>query len=134
MFRYNCFVEFSPEYMDIIGVLVKLGYKSCFPKMEIGEYLVCEKDIDGYPMFYFTEVPPSGDYVDCGDNMQLFIEVCAISDENDYLQVFILDNGFVRDDGSFFLTGERFICTKQKLPEFYKAHKATLEEIIEFYS
>lgn len=136
MFKYNCFVEFSLENKWIFNMLDDIGYRPCFKRIYVDRYLVCEKDIQGNPAFHFMHVPPQDDdYIDCGDNIWLFSEVVTISDDTDYMNMFIVDNGFVLKNGVFFLSGERCRCVKDKCGEEYleQAHKATLEEIMQFY-
>lgn len=69
--------------------------------------------------------PEESNYIDCGDNVELFLVIASIRNDTDRGQWFVDDT-----------TGiwERF---NNDLPSRYmqmEGHKATVEELIEFYS
>lgn len=134
MFVYSCCVEFTPEVYQLIPFLNEIGYQHAFELGGRGNYLVTVPDLDGVPCYYSTDCIPVSDYmVDCGDNHFLFADVVAIRDDSDNHQVFILDRGCVFEDGKFLFTGDKIVSLMDKLPKSYKAHKASLEELLNFY-
>ena len=81
-----------------------------------------------------TDNPPEDDSViDCGDNISFWTDVVAMCDDSDKMQVFVLDQGCVFDNGAFLLKGDVVVCKLDKLPNHFIAHKASLEELEKIY-
>lgn len=134
MFLHKCIVEFTPEVYQMIPLLNELGYKRAYERGTQGNFLVTDPDLDGYPCYYTTDECPVGNAIDCGDNYKLFCEVASMCDNSDKHQIFIIDRGCVFDDGKFYLKGDRIICLADELPHEFRAHKASLDELLKFYN
>ena len=69
-------------------------------------------------------------FVDCGDNEELFLALAALRDDTDKWQLFIFDGIDVPD--YFLQKGDMWICSLDK-HLVKNCHKATVEEIIEHF-
>lgn len=114
-------------------------YLSCFPNQKFGlfkgeGFYMTEDDYrcDGK---HWTYNPPK-EYIDCGDNEELFLALAALRDDTDVNQWFIIDVEEYMDinQGDWFLATDRnkgkHIGTQ--INPMY-CHKATAEEIIEHF-
>lgn len=84
------------------------------------------------------------DYIDCGTNEELFLAIAALRDDTDESQYFVLDVGLgsinylssVISKGSLI----KWMSDKRSFPKSdigltgIPAHKASVEELIEFFS
>ena len=89
--------------------------------------------------------------IDCGNNEELFLAICALNDNTDKNQWFVLDSnvGSVNFPESMIMKGELVKCLKDKWfidnndndessPLFltsrnWPSHKATVEELLEYF-
>lgn len=109
-------------------------YLMCFPNRKFGlfkgeGFYMTEDDYrcDGERRTY----NPPKEYIDCGDNEELFLALAALRDDTDKWQLFIFDGIDVPD--YFLQKGDMWICSLDKhLVE--NCHKATVEEIIEHFN
>ena len=111
-------------------------YLMCFPNRKFGlfkgeGFYMTEDDYrcDGERWTY----NPPKEYIDCGDNEELFIALAALRDDSDINQYFICDKvsftlgkTYYPDDYLYYQYDEFF--DKQNW------HKATVEELIEHFS
>ena len=113
-------------------------YLMCFPNRKFGlfkgeGFYMTEDDYrcDGERWTY----NPPKEYIDCGDNEELFIALAALRDDSDYMQWFVNDYGYFEmcfnDKVENYLSGEG-IRKYRQIDETY--HKATVEEIIRHFS
>lgn len=124
MFKHSCFIyKNTPElrqYLDTIGY--KYGGKaSKFDQ----PYLYCSLDkyfeCNSFPARYHR-------IIDCAENEDLFLALAALRDDSNYMQ--------------WFTDGEKWFQNKQNDTEVIKYgagnpinfHKATVEELIEFFT
>ena len=114
-------------------------YLMCFPNREFGifkgeGFYITEDDYkcDGERWTY----NPPKEYIDCGDNEELFIALAALRNDTDVNQWFVMDVEEYMDinQGDWFLAtdrnGGKHIGTQ--IDPMY-CHKATVEEIIEHF-
>lgn len=116
----QCFLD------DLIYDLKQwLNYKDGRGGIETSEvkmYLICK---GGYFFWSGFEPDPNEGYINCGDNASMFLAIAALRDDTDNYQ---------------WLTNDTHTCWERKEimfpPSKYmqlEGHKATLEEIIEYY-
>lgn len=146
MFTTPCFIRKNTPKLR--KELEELGYTNgawATPHFEY-PYLMCfpnrEFDLFKGKGFYITEddyrcdgktwtYNPPKEYIDCGDNEELFLALAALRDDTDKWQLFIFDGIDVPD--YFLQKGDMWICSLDKhLVE--NCHKATVEEIIEHFN
>lgn len=122
-FPNSAFVNVVSE--DLINKLNELGYYDTWSggihSEELKTYTWITNCCWGLTGFKLEE----SKYIDCGDNVELFLAIASIRNDTDKGQWFVDDT-----------TGiwERF---NNDLPSRYmqmEGHKATVEELIEFYS
>lgn len=84
-------------------------------------------------MYYTYSTEPIGkpkkkgvDFVDCGENEELFLALASLRDNSDRNQWFIYD-----EDTSFLQKGDWYMCSLNH--HLSPAHKATVEELIEHF-
>ena len=73
------------------------------------------------------------DIIDCGDNEELFKAISALRNDSDYMQWFISEQVFYRGIELFGI-GTWFQLREHKFDNSIKAHKATVEEIVEYFN
>jgi hypothetical protein len=108
-------------------------YLMCFPNRKFGlfkgkGFYMTEDDYrcDGKRWTY----NPPKEYIDCGDNEDLFLSIAALRDDTDKWQLFVFDGIDVPD--YFLQKGDMWICSLDK-HLVKNCHKATVEEIIEHF-
>jgi hypothetical protein len=114
-------------------------YLMCFPNRKFGlfkgeGFYMTEDDYrcDGKRWTY----NPPKEYIDCGDNEELFISIAALRNDTDVNQWFVMDVEVYMDinQGDWFIATDRnkgkHIGTQ--IDPMY-CHKATVEEIIEHF-
>ena len=83
---------------------------------------------DGYKHF---------DYVNCGDDEDLFFALAALRDDTDVNQWFVLDShmGSINYSDSYIPAGSLMICDRDNWSDIglVEAHKATVEELIDHF-
>lgn len=133
-----CIIKNTPERrakLELLGVIydgyygqnndfIVVGYGPYNNKYDTVNILpsnVSYHTYDGYKTF---------DYIDCGDNEDLFFALATLRDDTDKWQLFVFDGIDVPD--YFLQKGDMWICSLDKhLVE--NCHKATVEEIIEHF-
>lgn len=124
MFTEKCFIrKYSHE---LVNKLIELGHNII--RFSESRYIVCDKND-----VYLTSILPDKDideYTDCDTNEELFLAISSIRNDKPDYQWFVWD-----DDGVAY---NKF---KQYIPEehweewwWFEVHKATVEELIKFYS
>ena len=117
-------------------------YLMCFPNRKFGlfkgeGFYMTEDDYrcDGKRWTY----NPPKEYIDCGDNEELFIALAAMRDDSDINQWFIYNSMDCIIEK--LRTIDWFICNENSIEDFacydslyLKCHKATVEEIIEHFN
>lgn len=89
IFKHSAFVQIpdAENRREVIEFLESIGYnKWAF----YFEYDGIQIFLDG--TFTDTCLPVEDNYIDCGDNIELFKAIAAINDENDYMQWFVLSD------------------------------------------
>ena len=133
-----CIIKNTPERrakLELLGVIydgyygqnndfIVVGYGPYNNKYDTVNILpsnVSYHTYDGYKTF---------DYIDFGDNEDLFFALATLRDDTDKWQLFVVDGIDVPD--YFLQKGDMWICSLDKhLVE--NCHKATVEEIIEHF-
>lgn len=127
MFTQECLLRNVGEAkMNVMLELTKLGYSPMYMKFENnvgGNNMVCEGQT-----WHCTDSDNKPYCIDCGENIDLFLAIASLRDDNDYMQ--------------WFTDGEKWIQNKQNDVEVIKYgagnsinfHKATVEELIKFYN
>ena len=138
MFTTPCFIrKNTPELRE---KLEKLGY-TCSLYLFGGGFI----SIDN--LFYLRTLPTKGQYqgmqtlmhnssvIDCGTNEELFLALAALRDDNDYMQWFVHDEPqqWVNID-RWINAGDMFIVMTEHNQSDWKCHKASVEEIIEYFT
>ena len=134
MFTASCFIrKNTPELID---KLISLGYVKAlfdeeYTKSDAYGLIVDQGDIA--PLEHAMqemELMFTYNFVDCGENEDLFLALAALRDDTDKWQLFIFDGIDVPD--YFLQKGDMWICSLDN--HLVKiCHKATVEEIIEHF-
>ena len=129
-FLGKCYIEFyNKQHIDIdeltLGLKTFYQYKDGrggIETCEVKRYLLCK---GGYFFWTGFEPDPNEGYINCGDNLEYFLALAALRDDTDEIQ------WLTNDDNTYWERKEYGF-----LPSKYiqiEGHKATLEEIIEFF-
>ena len=134
MFTASCFIKKNTP--ELINKLIDLGYVKAlfdeeYTKSDAHGLIVDQGDIA--PLEHAMqemELMFTYNFVDCGENEDLFLALAALRDDTDKWQLFIFDGIDVPD--YFLQKGDMWICSLDNhLVE--NCHKATVEEIIEHF-
>ena len=134
MFTASCFIrKNTPELID---KLISLGYVKAlfdeeYTKSDAYGLIVDQGDIA--PLEHAMqemELMFTYNFVDCGENEDLFLALAALRDDTDKWQLFIFDGIDVPD--YFLQKGDMWICSLDN-HLVKNCHKATVEEIIEHF-
>ena len=134
MFTASCFIrKNTPELID---KLISLGYVKAlfdeeYTKSDAYGLIVDQGDIA--PLEHAMqemELMFTYNFVDCGENEDLFLALAALRDDTDKWQLFIFDGIDVPD--YFLHKGDMWICSLDN-HLVKNCHKATVEEIIEHF-
>lgn len=127
MFLQPCFLRNADK--ELFAKLSILGYIPSYHSYDLsfaGKNLVCE-----FGTWHFTDSDNHPDYIDCGENVQLFLSIAALRDDTDVTQWFtdgihweVYKNDNKLDDNMIRLW-------KNYYGEEYVPHKATVNELIE---
>lgn len=131
MFTSKCFIRVNKPY--IIDNLIELGYvKALFDEeyTESEAYGLIVDQGDIAPLVYGIqemELMFTYGFIDCDENVNLFLALAALRDDSDYMQ--------------WFTDGKKWFQNKQNDIEVIRYgagnpinfHKATVEEIIEYF-
>lgn len=129
-FLGKCYIEFyNKSHIDVEELCKDLkrwlnykdgrgGIESC----EVKRYLICK---GGY--FFWTGFEPKveEDYINCGDRVNMFLAIAALRDDTD-------DYQWLTNDTNTYWERKETVCLPSKYMQI-EGHKATLEEIIEFF-
>ena len=140
-----CIIKNTPERrakLELLGVVydgyygqnndfIVVGYGPYNNKYDTVNTLpsnVSYHTYDGYKTF---------DYVDCGDNENLFFALATLRDDTDKNQWFVLHSyiGSINYPDSCIPEGSLMICDNETWDEvgLVDAHKATVKELIEHF-
>ena len=140
MFTTSCFIRKNTP--ELINKLIDLGYvKALFDKeytksesygliVDQGDIVPLEHGLQEMELMF------TYNFVDCGDNEELFIALAALRDDSDINQWFVMDvEEYVNiNQGDWFIAtdrnGGKHIGTQ--INPMY-CHKATVEELIEHF-
>ena len=134
MFTTPCFIRKNTP--ELRKKLEELGYNR-YPLWmadwsdDDSRYVYLVTDVLYYTYPQKPTNPKNGEYIDCGDNEELFIALAALRDDTDKWQLFVFDGIDVPD--YFLQKGDMWICSLDK-HLVKNCHKATVEEIIEHFS
>lgn len=131
-FKYPCVIWLNEKF--IREEIEKMGYRNCAePKFDFRQlklvnredrYLRCSSDIldtiSDEDLREVLDFEPG--IIECGGNVELFLAIAAINDENDYMQWFKSSN----DNSHYKCSSEKNQNTEDK--------KLSLEEIIAKFS
>lgn len=130
MFLQPCFLRNASK--DLFVKLTILGYKPSYHSYDLnfgGKNLVCE-----FGTWHFTDSDNHPDYIDCGDNVQLFLSIASLRDDSDIIQWFtdglhweVFKEDKKIDDKDIFKWHEYF-------GKEYTPHKATVEELLDKFN
>ena len=140
MFTASCFIRKNTP--ELINKLINLGYVKAlfdeeYTKSDAYGLIVDQGDIA--PLEHGIqemELMFTYNFVDCGDNEELFLALAALRDDSDVNQWFVMDvEEYVNiNQGDWFLATDRnkgkHIGTQ--IDPMY-CHKATVEELIEHF-
>ena len=134
MFTASCFIKKNTP--ELINKLIDLGYVKAlfdeeYTKSDAYGLIVDQGDIA--PLEHAMqemELMFTYNFVDCGENEDLFLALAALRDDTDKWQLFIFDGIDVPD--YFLQKGDMWICSLDK-HLVKNCHKATVEEIIEHF-
>lgn len=120
MFTHECLLRNVGESkMYVVIELTKLGYSPMYMNFENnigGNNVVCEGQT-----WHCTDSDNKPYCIDCGENIDLFIAIAALRDDNNHMQ--------------WFTDGEKYLINKQNdTDNSIEFHKATVEELFKFYS
>ena len=134
MFTASCFIKKNTP--ELINKLIDLGYvKALFDEeyTKSGAYGLIVDQGDIAPLEHAMqemELMFTYNFVDCGENEDLFLALAALRDDTDKWQLFIFDGIDVPD--YFLQKGDMWICSLDN-HLVKNCHKATVEEIIEHF-
>lgn len=134
MFTASCFIKKNTP--ELINKLIDLGYVKAlfdeeYTKSDAYGLIVDQGDIA--PLEHAMqemELMFTYNFVDCGENEDLFLALAALRDDTDKWQLFIFDGIDVPD--YFLQKGDMWICSLDN-HLVKNCHKATVEEIIEYF-
>ena len=126
MFKYNCVVKSG--YMNIITVLVNIGYKSKGNfNMDASRYLQTDAEKGT-----FEEVNiPSKDSINCGDNINKFLTISAMRYDSDKDQ--LITDGINYAYCPWKELDEHIGHWKEKFKSKICPHKCSLEEVENYF-
>ena len=140
MFTASCFIKKNTP--ELINKLIDLGYVKAlfdeeYTKSDAYGLIVDQGDIAPleHPL-QEDELMFTYNFIDCGENIGLFLALAALRDDTDVNQWFVMDVEEYMDinQGDWFITTDRnkgkHIGTQ--IDPMY-CHKATVEEIIEYF-
>ena len=140
MFTASCFIRKNTP--ELINKLIDLGYVKAlfdeeYTKSDAYGLIVDQGDIAPleHPL-QEDELMFTYNFIDCGENIGLFLALAALRDDTDVNQWFVMDVEEYMDinQGDWFITTDRnkgkHIGTQ--IDPMY-CHKATVEEIIEYF-
>lgn len=160
-FKTSCYIK-NINIGVTLEILKTIGYKtlSCYNYTKNSLYVIPQGVV--YPEYPKNELLQEinikeSDFIDCGNNQKLFLTLAAMSDINDYMQLFVnIKSGkyLICDKlqfGNYITIGEllktdillevefrNLSCHKaiNKINDYIKQNfrKATKEEIIEYFS
>lgn len=117
----KCYIKFYNTKINIEQLMTDLvdlfGYKdgvrvgSMIESTEVKQFLVCK---GGY--FYWTGFEPNEQYINCGDNVKLFVSIASLRDDTDKNQWFY-SKGWTTYNGEP-LPDKWVLCTNDTLEQF----------------
>ena len=126
----KCYINFYNKEQAFLDDLIHdlkrwLNYKDGRGPIETSEvkmYLICK---GGY--FFWSGFEPNTNegYINCGDNVNMFLAIAALRDDTDDFQ-------WLTNDTRTYWERKETICLPSKYMQL-EGHKATLDEIIENY-
>ena len=142
MFTTSCFIKKNTP--KLINKLIDLGYVKAlfdeeYTKSESYGLIVDQGDIAPleHPL-QEDELMFTYNFIDCGENIGLFLALAALRDDSDYMQWFIYNSMDCIIEK--LRTIDWFICDENSIEDFacydssyLNCHKATVEEIIEHF-
>lgn len=141
MFTTPCFIRKNTP--ELRKKLEKLGYNR-YPLWmadwsdDDSRYIYLVADALYYTYPQEPTKPKNGEYVNCGENEELFLALAALRDDSDYMQWFIYNT--INNTVDKFETIEWVLCKDNNICDYlnwdncYKyCHKASVEEIIEHF-
>lgn len=132
MFTQNCLIHYNNRNLQLR--LIGLGRKI---ENKDWNNLICLKDkCSSCPPFELADMPKNT--IDCGENEDLFIEVAALRDDSDFMQMFILDEYASILSEKNIPKGTFILCRKDSWYTYIgkvniAAHKASVKELIGFF-
>jgi len=136
MFTSKCFIRINKPY--IIDNLIELGYvKALFDEeyTESEAYGLIVDQGDIAPLVYGIqemELMFTYGFIDCDENVNLFLALAALRDDSDINQYFICDKVSVAL-GKTYYPGDYIYYQYDEFFDKQNWHKATVEEIIEHF-
>ncbi len=148
MFIQHCFIrKNTPELRKKLREIGYQGFKGCSlnhdDESDNGECLFVsngdESLIDSFPIYQALDTRTCeyfnlSEVVDCGTNEDLFLALAALNSENDYMQ------WFVTEEEQHWINLDRYapegsveLCLVQHRNGIVKAHKASVQELIEHF-
>lgn len=124
MFTTHCFIRKNTT--ELRNKLLDMGYRQNIYDKNEYPWLAVNHNMFISVNEGFERLPEFN--IDCGENIDLFLAIAALRDDNDYMQ--------------WFTDGEKWFQNKQNDIEVIKYgagnpinfHKATVEELIKFYN
>ena len=136
MFIQPCFIRKNTP--ELRGYLEGLGYSKIKQAIYYDNIMCANNNI----WFINTPFKPTEldgnlngseweECIDCGTNEKLFKAIAALRDDSDYLQWFVWDEPTIVNETQVFRIGSFFRLREDIFACSIKAHKATVEELIE---
>lgn len=137
MFTCRCFVRV--DSYELRKKLKDFGYWPFYDvyEEEIGKILGVNHQPWNTPSYFIIHYPEMfDDFIDCKDNVQLFLALAALNDSTDYMQWFTNGSDWILCDRDDWMDTYSTLCSggKYSVVELNKFHKATPDELIKFYS
>jgi hypothetical protein len=130
MFLYSCFIRKNTP--ELRKKLEELGYEKYLPLRDDDNYEgYCIATLNG--AYHLITIDLSkGNHIDCGTNEELLLAIAALRDDSDYMQVFKMNN---ENDWYRHIPAHRDSKDESayKVLREDKWHKATVEELIEYF-
>jgi hypothetical protein len=136
-FIKSCFIRKNTKelrnFLEKISIHMHPNYKAFIEKYPTKEnnFLFVKGGIFSNSFFGYTEEIDVA--VDCEVNEKLFKAIAALRSDSDYMQYFVseMDEHWV-NQGIYISKGSFELCLIDKYP-WKNAHKATTEELIEYF-
>lgn len=124
MFTAKCFIKKNTS--ELIAKLEQMGYVRALYEEDYNTIGLSIDQGDIFPL-RIDDIPilTKELFIDCGDNMDMFLAIAALRDDTD-------DYQWLTNDDHTYWERKETICMPSKYMQL-EGHKATVKELIEYF-